>query len=210
MPRRPSQAAFTLIELLVVVAIISVLASMLLPALSNARDSARRIACANNMKQIFTAFTFYADENDDYLPPVVTDTVSWSDYWDDTRIWRMVYPNPVSDTARKASIFACPISKSISRYSYAMNGWYPDGSSTSPLVGHRRNLATTPASTLLIGEGPNHYINGWFWIVPPGQVMYLPHGQSTRENLVYADGHLSDKTLADFPTASSDIFWKGR
>ena len=50
---------FTLIELLVVVAIIGVLASLLLPSLSNARLAAKRAVCASNLKQIFTGETNY-------------------------------------------------------------------------------------------------------------------------------------------------------
>lgn len=72
---------FTLIELLVVVAIIAVLAAMLLPALNKARAKAREATCTSQVSQIMKMVTFYADENDDFLPPARCDKTSWNNLW---------------------------------------------------------------------------------------------------------------------------------
>ena len=64
---------FTLIELLVVVAIIGILAAILLPALNQAREQARRAACMSNQKQIALAMLMYQDDWGGYYPPAAAD-----------------------------------------------------------------------------------------------------------------------------------------
>ena len=79
-PVKRNSISFTLIELLVVVAIISILAALLMPSLSKARESARKIVCINNIKQIVMSMMIYANDYDERLPNnLYVDGNPWAD-----------------------------------------------------------------------------------------------------------------------------------
>ena len=98
--RRHAKRGFTLIELLVVIAIVSILAALLLPSLKQARESARRIKCMNNLKQITTAAIMYCGENRELFPAFNAGGLN--------PIWPYLGIKNVASTQNKEWIGFCP------------------------------------------------------------------------------------------------------
>ena len=189
------RAGFTLIELLVVIAIIAVLAAMLLPALSRAKEAARSTQCLSQMRQLGLAVRLYADDNEDTFP-----RSQHSAFANGQLPWeRTLAPQLGSSTTAWTNlltgVYHCPSDRRTTLLSYGMNVYFelgPDDDYTGkPQTWRRWSQIPQPTATIFLAESASSadHIMPNFWVTPADAADVDAKRHRSKANYAFADGH---------------------
>ena len=193
--------AFTLIELLVVLAIIALLAAMLLPTLSRAKQKGQQTACSNNSRQQTLAVFMYADDSSDTLPPVA---------YIDQDGEEVTWPRLLDPYLKNQKIHRCPSDMAAQENSYGLNelGFVDltDPGVTTPnhLSAFHSVAATVMLGDLGTGDDYTTLRPDTFKMVAPGSDLNddadaRPFGRHHRRcNIGFMDGHAEAMRLDQF------------
>jgi prepilin-type N-terminal cleavage/methylation domain-containing protein len=195
---------FTLIELLVVISIISLLVSILLPALGAARATSRRIQCLNKIRQQHLGIMMYASDFEDSYP--YDQSVSGVEPW--TTLVGRYLNQDYTHSYKFRPVYRCPEKSSEITIAADWGFWYTDYGIHRTLINKvRTSDIKNPSNLFVLGD----YFNVTKRVHYPGDVNQSPdrinstfcHQQTM--NLVYADGHGGNlkHTAETYPTITA-------